>query len=207
MTLSNGNIFRVSGPLWENPQITSGFPSQRPMTRSFDVFFDLRLNKRLSKQSRRWWFETTSHSLWRHGNGMMSCNLRQCITNHWQPMVCSNTCFTHCSLEVYISFFEVGRIIADFLPVLNLRNKYIYMCVCVRACVRVCVCINQNALSYIKRNALENIFCKILVILFRSQFCRKHWACGKLIANNAGPPFIRAVFGGVYVWFTLISPR
>ena len=32
--------------------------SQRPMTRSFDVFFDLRLNKRLSKQSRRRWFET-----------------------------------------------------------------------------------------------------------------------------------------------------
>ena len=29
------------------------FPSQRPVTRSFDVFFDLRLNKRLSKQSRR----------------------------------------------------------------------------------------------------------------------------------------------------------
>ena len=27
------------------------FPSQRPVTRSFEVFFDLRLNKRLSKQS------------------------------------------------------------------------------------------------------------------------------------------------------------
>ena len=25
------------------------FPAQRPVTRSFDVFFDLRLNKRLSK--------------------------------------------------------------------------------------------------------------------------------------------------------------
>ena len=30
------------------------FTSQRPVTWSFDVFFDLRLNKRLSKQSRRW---------------------------------------------------------------------------------------------------------------------------------------------------------
>ena len=27
------------------------FPAQRPVTRSFDVFFDLRLNKQLSKQS------------------------------------------------------------------------------------------------------------------------------------------------------------
>ena len=34
--------------------------SQRPLTRSFDVFFDLRLNKRLSKQSWGWWFETPS---------------------------------------------------------------------------------------------------------------------------------------------------
>ena len=36
-----------------NPSITGGFPSQRPVTRTFDVVFDLRLNKRLSKQSRR----------------------------------------------------------------------------------------------------------------------------------------------------------
>ena len=36
--------------------------------RSFDVFFDLRLNKRLSKQSCGWWFATPSRSLWRHCN-------------------------------------------------------------------------------------------------------------------------------------------
>ena len=46
-----------------NPPVTDGFPSQRPGTRSFDVFFDLRLNKRLSKQSKRRWFETPSRSL------------------------------------------------------------------------------------------------------------------------------------------------
>ena len=44
------------------------FPTQRPVTRSFDVFFDLRLNKRLSKQSWGWWFETLSRPLWRHSN-------------------------------------------------------------------------------------------------------------------------------------------
>ena len=53
------------------------FPSQRPVTRSFDVFFDLRLNKRLSKQSRGWWFETQSRSLWRHCNGWHS--MSQCF--------------------------------------------------------------------------------------------------------------------------------
>ena len=52
-----------------NPPVTGGFPSQRRVTQSFDVFFDLRLNKRLSKQSRCRWFETISRSLWRHCNG------------------------------------------------------------------------------------------------------------------------------------------
>ena len=48
--------------------VTGEFPTQRPVTRSFDVFFDLRLNKRLSKLSWGWWFETPSNSFWRHCN-------------------------------------------------------------------------------------------------------------------------------------------
>ena len=32
-----------------NSPVTDEFPAQRPVTRSFDVFFDLRLNKRLNK--------------------------------------------------------------------------------------------------------------------------------------------------------------
>ena len=51
-----------------NLPVTGGFPSQRPVTQSFDIFFDLRQNKRLSKQSRLRWFETPSRSLWRHCN-------------------------------------------------------------------------------------------------------------------------------------------
>ena len=51
-----------------NSPVTGEFPSQRPVTRSFDVFFDLHLNKRLSTQSRGWWFETPSQPLWRHCN-------------------------------------------------------------------------------------------------------------------------------------------
>ena len=58
------NIFRVTGPLCV--EFTGEFPSQRPVTRGLDIFFDLRLNKRLSKQSRGWWLETPSGSLWRH---------------------------------------------------------------------------------------------------------------------------------------------
>ena len=52
MTSSNGNIFRVTGPLCWNPSVTGGFPSQRPMTRSFDIFFDLRLEKTVEQDNR-----------------------------------------------------------------------------------------------------------------------------------------------------------
>ena len=68
MTSSNGNIFRVTGPLCGEFTGPGEFPTQRPETRSFDVFFDLRLNKRLSKQPWGWWFETPSWSLWRQSN-------------------------------------------------------------------------------------------------------------------------------------------
>ena len=53
--------------LWNgNLPVTGEFPA--PVTRTFDVFLDLCLNKRLSKQSRGWWFDTSSPSLWRHRN-------------------------------------------------------------------------------------------------------------------------------------------
>ena len=51
-----------------NSPVTGEFPKLRPVTRSFDVYFDLRPNERLSKQWWGWWFETPSRSLWRHRN-------------------------------------------------------------------------------------------------------------------------------------------
>ena len=68
MTSSDENIFRVTGPLCGEFTGPGEFPTQSPVTRSFDVFFDLRLNKPLNKQSWGWWFETLSRSLWRHRN-------------------------------------------------------------------------------------------------------------------------------------------
>ena len=54
-----------------NSPVPGEFPAQRPVTRSFDVIFDLRMNKRLRKQSWGWWFETLSRPLWRHCNDIM----------------------------------------------------------------------------------------------------------------------------------------
>ena len=51
-----------------NSPVTGEPPSQRPVTRSLDIFFDMCLSKRLGKRTRRWWFETPSRSLWRHCN-------------------------------------------------------------------------------------------------------------------------------------------
>ena len=59
LTGSNGYIFCVTGPLCGNSPVTGEFPSQRPVMRNFDAFFDLRLNKRLNKQPWCSWF-------WRH---------------------------------------------------------------------------------------------------------------------------------------------
>ena len=64
-----------------NSPVPGEFPAQRPVTRSFDVFFDLRLNKRLSKQSWDWWFETLSRPLWRHCNDIAYVLHKYCT---WQ---------------------------------------------------------------------------------------------------------------------------
>ena len=58
-----------------NSPVPGEFPAQRPVTRSFDVFFDLHPNKRLSKQWWGWWFETLSSPLWRHRNGLSNDRL------------------------------------------------------------------------------------------------------------------------------------
>ena len=66
--------FSILSPWWRHQMETfsawlalcAGNSPQRPVARCFDVFFDLRENKRLSKQSWGWWFETSSSSLWRH---------------------------------------------------------------------------------------------------------------------------------------------
>ena len=68
MTLSNGNMFYVTGHLCGESTGPRRVPLQRPVTWSFDVFFDLRLNKLLSKKSQGWWFETPSSPLWLHCN-------------------------------------------------------------------------------------------------------------------------------------------
>ena len=68
ITSSNGNIFRVTGPLWGKSICHRWIPPTKVSKAELNVFFDLHLNKRLSKQPRLRWFETPSRSLWRQYN-------------------------------------------------------------------------------------------------------------------------------------------
>ena len=77
MTSSNGNISALLAICAGNSPVPGEFPTQRPVPRSFDVFLDLRLNKRLSKQPWGWWFESLSRPLWRHHNGYFLIHLRE----------------------------------------------------------------------------------------------------------------------------------
>ena len=81
-------------PLCEgNPPVTAGFPSQKPVTPSFDVFFDRRLNK----QPRRRWFETLSCSLWRH------CNFYNKLKVQW-PYIQGPSNIATCPHNLHIKY-------------------------------------------------------------------------------------------------------
>ena len=114
ITSSNGNIFLNAGPLCRNSSVTGEFSAQRPVMRSFDVLFDLRLNKRLSKQSRCWRFETPWQSSWHHHNASScSCELHPYglsvgeYVNPWLVWVLF-------AMDVLVSVSEIGVQQADW---------------------------------------------------------------------------------------------
>ena len=85
-----------------NSPVTGEFPAQRPVTRSFDVFFDMRLNKRLSKESWGWWFETPSCSLW-----------RQCNVESWAHKPFKISVLTHWGRVTHICVVDLTIIGSD----------------------------------------------------------------------------------------------
>ena len=92
MTLSNGNIFRVTGPF------CGKFTGHRwiHLTKASGVFFDLRLNKRLSKKSWGWWFKTPSCALWRHRN-VWGVTVARYVTTVRRSFVRWHTPHHHCA--------------------------------------------------------------------------------------------------------------
>ena len=99
------------------------FPTQRPVTRSFDIFFDLRLNKRLSKQPCGWWFETPSWSLWRHCNGLAGLRLMPAKgdTDEYSSLVCvAYVFYADCRLSLIASRFLYYKLMNMDMPASNI---------------------------------------------------------------------------------------
>ena len=98
-----------------NLLVTAGFPSQRPVMWSFDVFFDLNLNKWLSKQSRCQWFEMPLLPLWCHCNTLVK-----------NFVIVANFYFYNCEFNILV----YGSIKIDCLPFLFTTHKSCLMKVC-----------------------------------------------------------------------------
>ena len=80
--------------------------TQRPMTRSFGVFFYLRLNKRLSKQSRDWWFKPPSH----HYDVTVMIQLSEKIGSQW--------------LSLYLLYLQPAMYSAYAVVLLTLSGRH-----------------------------------------------------------------------------------
>ena len=127
-----------------NSPVPGEFPTQRPVTRGFDVYFDLRPNKRLSKQLWGWWFETQSRPLWRHRNDICRkhkhyilpiyyyaiCRLVPAITNSnyihynvWDDITYPFPNFNSGAVEVWkwISNYRA----CDYLSTLRLKSIHV----------------------------------------------------------------------------------
>ena len=113
MTSSYGYIFRVTGHLCGEFTGPGEFPAQKPMTRSCDVFFDLR-NKRLNKQSWGRWFEMLSRPLWRH------CKCQKC--RKCVPVMTSHV--THYSDVIMIAMkSQITSVLIVCSNVVQAQNK------------------------------------------------------------------------------------
>ena len=107
---SNGHIFHVTGPLFVEFTGHQWIPLTKASDAELCCFLCSALNKRLSKQSWGWWFETPSRSLWRQRN-KISGNL-QCLKGtsfhsiYWMTIGVDSESFTArwCHSTLYTDF-------------------------------------------------------------------------------------------------------
>ena len=146
MTSSNGNVFRVIGPL------CGEFIGHRwiPLTKAsgaelwFFLFcFYLRLNKRLSKQLWGWWFETPLSPLCRHCNG---------IALHWtdSSRIKGNIAFRYMQIrnpvDCRLSYIEI------------LYYKFILFKVCGHCYLRYVYTIHLQILTGVLTRSIDVVF-------------------------------------------------
>ena len=113
-----------------NSPVTSEFPAQRPVTRSFDVFFNVRVNKQLSKQSRCRWFETPWRSLWRHYNDRYLVGMHCCIWHHVSGVCLQRRSFhftTYIPTEMILHIYRVLCVMKEKYHYYVMINRCLYL--------------------------------------------------------------------------------
>ena len=120
----NGNIFRVPGHLCAEFTGHRWIPLRKASDAELWCFFDLRLNKRLSKHSWGWWFETPSRLLWHHYNGSHTVTGLNVI-RYWTG---GGPC-THCTFIVergLIYSSDIMYITTILLPIHYFASKMLF---------------------------------------------------------------------------------
>ena len=135
-----------------NSPVPGEFPAQRPVTRSFDVFFDLRSNKRLSKLV----IWGAMCPLWRHRNVAYSCVLHILFLIHSDRV--APICVDNLNIRGSDNGLSPGRhqaIIWTHVVNWTLRNKFRWN-------------FNRNSNIFIDENTFENVVCEMLSISSRA---------------------------------------
>ena len=96
-----------------NSPVTGEFPTQRPVTRSFDIFFDLRLNKRLSKHSRGLWLETPCNE--RRRTYICGENMSYNVNHISLPVTVASRRSTACTSQLYLQELVTATVIHNLL--------------------------------------------------------------------------------------------
>ena len=115
-----------------NPPVTDGFPLQKQVTRNFDVYFDLCLNKRVDKQSRRRRFGTPSRSPIRQCDGKKSdilhLNARKVIRKAYgMKMVNLRILALYCSILSKVAHYNLVWIMYDdVIYIANVSTSFCY---------------------------------------------------------------------------------
>ena len=139
-----------------NSPVTDDFPSQRPVTRSFDVLYDLRLNKRLSKQLWGWWFETPSRPLWRHCNVVQSSGECLCPGQVATGKACYGTIFNDVLRLIQICTEMYNTIITIWFTIID--NNFISWC-------RINASINSSSRQIMRQNTGINYRGKAFIFI------------------------------------------
>ena len=130
---------------WNSP-VTGEFLVQRPVTRSFSVFFDLHLYKRMSKQWWGWWFEMPSRSSWRH------CNVES--NDISQPLQSENQCSYFTDFCTQFALHRIFVVMHRAIFPLTHWGRVAHICH-----GKLAITGSDNGLSphiFIQRNTLEN---------------------------------------------------